>query len=474
MPSEQSGAKTAYRPLAEPIIVGYIRAKGTLSGRFPLECGEKDFGVEVGGKSLQTLRSAATGGFSYRHEELCCEQVPLRRIAEAVGTPAYVYSSRWIETSFRAFDRALGAYPHLVCYAVKANSNLEVLRLLARRKAGFDIVSAGELFRVLQAGGKAGRTVFSGVGKTAAEIDSALRAGILLFNCESESELRLLSERASRLKKRARVALRVNPQVDAGAHPYIATGLHEHKFGIDRPLAEQLYHQAQRWPGIRLVGLSCHIGSQIAQLSPFGDAVGKLVEMAERLRNESLPVEYLDAGGGLAVAYRPEDSPPSIPAYAREVLERVRGSGLKLLLEPGRAIVAEAGVLLTRVVHTKTTGRKKFVIVDAAMNDLLRPSLYGAYHEVRPVLSADRPEVVADLVGPVCESGDFFAQHRRLPAANAGDLLAILTVGAYGFVLSSNYNSRPRPAEVMVEGRGWRLARRRESLRDLVRGESAK
>ena len=416
--------------------------------------------------------TGTVGVFSYRENELYCDQVPVRRIAEAAGTPAYVYSARRIESRYHAFDRALGSYPHLVCYSVKANSNLRVLRLLARRKAGFDIVSGGELFRVLEAGGKASRVVFSGVGKTSAEMDYALRSRIFLFNCESESELRLLSERASRLRVQARVALRVNPRVRAATHPYIATGSKEHKFGVDEAVAEALCLQAQQWPGIRMIGVSCHIGSQIDDLAPFAQAAGKLVGLARRLQRKKVPIEYLDTGGGLAVAYREEDRPPSIPAYGKKLLECLRGSGLKLLVEPGRSIVADAGILLTRVLHTKTTGGKKFVVVDAAMNDLLRPSLYGAYHEIRPVRRNRRRKVVADLVGPVCETGDFFAQNRRLPAAEPGDLLAVFTVGAYGSVLSSNYNSRPRPAEVLVEGRRWRIARRRETYRDLVQGES--
>jgi len=413
----------------------------------------------------------AGDGFRYQEEELYCDSVPARSIAEAVGTPTYIYSSRQIVSRYREFDRAFVGYPHLICYSLKANANLGILRLLARHKAGFDIVSGGELFRVLQAGGKASRTVFSGVGKTVAEMDYALRAGVLLFNCESESELRLLSERATRLRKKARVALRVNPQVDASTHPYIHTGLTEHKFGIEMEAAEELYRRAQRWPGLRLAGLSCHIGSQIADLAPFVEAVGKLVQMAARLRRDGLAVEYLDAGGGLAVAYKPDDSPPSIRDYGKQLLNCVRGSGLKLLVEPGRAIVAEAGILLTRVLYSKYNGPKKFIVVDAAMNDLLRPSLYGAYHEVRPVVRPQREEVVADLVGPICETGDFLARGRRLPVVEAGDLLAIFTAGAYGFVLSSNYNARPRPAEVLVEGRRWSLVRRRETMRDLVRGE---
>lgn len=408
--------------------------------------------------------------FSYRNGELYCDGVPARRIADQVGTPAYVYSGRRIAARFDEFNGALGNYPHMVCYSVKANSNLAILRLLARRNAGFDIVSGGELFRVLQAGGKASRTVFSGVGKTAAEMDYALRSGILMFICESESELRLLSERAHRLRATARVALRVNPQVSAETHPYIATGLEEHKFGLEMPVAEELYERAQPWPGLRLAGLSCHIGSQIRDLSPFAEALAKLVKMAERLRKK-FSVECLDAGGGLGIPYRPEDSSPSIRAFAKQALHCVRRTGLKLFMEPGRSIVGDAGILLTRVVHTKTTGEKKFIIVDAAMNDMIRPSLYDAYHEVRPVICSQREEIVADLVGPVCESADFFAQNRRLPRSEPGDLLAIFTVGAYGFVLSSNYNSRPRPPEVLVEGNRWRVARRRETMRDLIRGE---
>jgi len=426
------------------------------------------------------MRRAASA-FAYKNGELYCDAVAARRIADAVGTPTYVYRTREILARYREYHEGLGKYPHLICYSVKSNANLGILRRLAGRDAGFDIVSGGELYRVLRAGGKASRTVFSGVGKTAAEMDYALREGVLLFNCESESELRLLSERAARLGRKARVGLRVNPHVDATTHPYIHTGLAEHKFGIEMEAAEELYRQAQDWPGLRVIGLSCHIGSQIAELAPFGEAVGKLVAMAVRLRKAGMAVEYLDAGGGLAVAYQPEDSPPSIRAYCKQLLQCVRGSGLRLVVEPGRALAAEAGILLTRVVHVKSTGRKRFVIVDAAMNDLIRPSLYGAYHEVRPVdrnsahssrNSKDaRDEVVTDLVGPVCETGDFLARGRRLPAVEQGDLLAIFTAGAYGFVLSSNYNARPRPAEVLVEGRRWVIARRRETLRDLVRGE---
>ncbi len=417
-------------------------------------------------------RAPSPAAFRYRDGALFCEGVSVAEVVQRIGTPAYIYSANQIAAHYRKFNRAFGRYPHMICYSVKANGNLQVLRLLARLGSGFDIVSGGELFRVLQAGGRADRVVFSGVGKTAEEIDYALRSGILLFNCESESELRLLSERASRLQQTARVALRVNPHIEARTHPHIATGLRQHKFGIEMEAAEQLYREAHHWPGLRLVGLSCHIGSQISDLRPIEQAVGKIVALASRLQREGFPVQLLDAGGGLAVAYRADDAPPSIAAYSRSILRCVRGIGLKVLVEPGRALVADSGILVTRVVHLKTTGRKKFIVVDAAMNDLIRPSLYSAYHEIRPVRRRARETVPVDVVGPICESGDFFARNRKLPLTQPGDLLAIFTVGAYGFALSSNYNARPRPAEVLVQGSRWQLARRRETFDDLVRGEA--
>ncbi|HWP84035.1 MAG TPA: diaminopimelate decarboxylase, partial [Terriglobia bacterium] len=350
------------------------------------------------------LRAAPSGAFRYRQGELYCEAVPLREIVRTVGTPAYVYSAQGVVSRYRAFDRALGTYPHMICYSVKANGNLHLLRLLARQGSGFDIVSGGELYRVLEAGGKPSRVVFSGVGKTVEELDYALRSDILLFNCESESELRLLGERAARQRKQARAALRVNPHVEARTHPHISTGLREHKFGIEMAAAERLYREAWQWPGLRLAGLSCHIGSQIFDLRPIEQAARKLVALAGRLQKAGLSAEYLDLGGGLGVAYRAGERPPSIAAYARRILRAVRGSGSTLLLEPGRALVAESGVLVTRVIRTKATGRKNFVVVDAAMNDLIRPSLYDAYHEIRPVVRRRRAEVVADIVGPVCET----------------------------------------------------------------------
>ncbi|OFV97744.1 MAG: diaminopimelate decarboxylase [Acidobacteria bacterium RIFCSPLOWO2_12_FULL_54_10] len=411
-------------------------------------------------------------GIAYAGNALYCDKIPLSQIAEQTGTPVYIYSANRIAERVDQFETAFGSYPHLLCYAVKANSNIVLLRLLARQGTGFDIVSGGELYRVLKAGGQPSKTVFSGVGKTAEEIDYALKSNIMLFNCESESELRLLNDRAVRMKMQANAALRINPAVNAKTHPYIATGLNEHKFGIKMSIAEWLYRECNSLPGLRIIGISCHIGSQICSLTPFSEAVQKLVEMATRLRKDGFTVEYLDAGGGLAVPYRKEDTAPTIGDYTRNLLKCVRNSGLKLIIEPGRSIVADAGVLLTRVIHVKSNGKKKFVIVDAAMNDLIRPSLYGAYHEIRPVERMKSPMQKADLVGPVCETGDFFARDRLIPSVKPGNLLAILTVGAYGFVLSSNYNSRPRPVEVMVEGDQWKVVRQRESLKDLLRGEA--
>ncbi len=395
----------------------------------------------------------------------------MREIAARVGTPAYLYSCGRIRERYGQFVRALGGNNNLICYAVKANDNLALLRLLAGEGAGFDIVSGGELYRVLKAGGRASRVVFSGVGKTAEEIDYALKAGILLFNCESESELRLLSERAVKKKIRARVALRVNPQVNAKTHPYIATGLREHKFGISIRDAEKLFVSVHGWPGLELAGLSCHIGSQISDLAAFQEALQKILLLAGQLSRAGFPVRYLDAGGGLAVPYRPGDTTPTIAAYGKAIRWVLNGHDLQLIVEPGRSVVADAGILLTRVIHTKSTGRKQFVIVDAAMNDLIRPALYDGYHEIRHVQSRRRPVEKCDVVGPVCETGDFIARNRDLPAAEPGDLLAIFMAGAYGFVLSSNYNARPRAVEVLVDGEQWRVGRRREKMSDLIRGE---
>ncbi len=411
--------------------------------------------------------------YQYSSGILHGEGVSLDRVAAKFGTPAYVYSRATIERNFRRFDRAFGKYPHLVCYAVKACSNLSILRLLAKLGAGFDIVSGGELYRVLKAGGSANKIVFSGVGKTVEEIDAALKAGILKFNVESEGEIELLAERASRAKKRAKFALRVNPDVAAGTHPYISTGMRQHKFGVGMEVAERLYGKASRYRSLEISGVSCHIGSQILDPSPFLEALDRLLALALRLRAAGNPIRYLDAGGGLGIAYKPGDRTPDPTVYVKQILGRVKDTGFTVMLEPGRSIVGEAGLILTRVINCKSNGNKNFVIVDAAMNDLIRPALYSAHHEIVPVKKPRRnKKFVADVVGPVCETGDFLARDRTLPAVIPGDLLAILSAGAYGSVQGSNYNSRPRPVEVLLDGSRMTVIRKRETLTDLVRNET--
>jgi diaminopimelate decarboxylase len=410
-------------------------------------------------------------GFERRSGRLYSEDVPLDEIAAEAGTPTYVYSAAAIVGAYRAYDAALAGVPHSIHFAVKANSSLAVLALLAREGAGFDIVSGGELYRVLAAGGDASKVVFSGVGKTAAEIEYALDRGVESFNCESAPELAALSEIAARRGARPRVALRVNPDVDAGTHPYISTGMSDHKFGVPIAEAEALYCSAAALPGLCVEAVSCHIGSQIFDLQAFADALDRVLALVERLRAAGLEIRTLDLGGGLGVGYEPGDEAPSIADYGRLVGERLAGRGLHLMIEPGRSIVGQAGVLLTRVVYRKPSEKKIFVIVDAAMNDLIRPALYQAHHEILPVTEAARPTIVADVVGPVCESADFLARGRAMADVEPGDLLAVATAGAYGFVQASNYNSRPRAAEVLVEGAKWRIVRDRETHADLIRGE---
>ncbi len=411
-------------------------------------------------------------GFEYRKGELHCEEIRLAEIAERVGTPCYVYSAGAILVNYDAYASACRGKAHSVHYSVKANSSLGVLGLLARRrKAGFDIVSGGELFRVLQAGGDPAGVVFSGVGKTAAEIDYALGVGIGEFCCESEAEVELLNRQSARRQARAPVALRVNPDVDADTHPYIATGRRRHKFGVDIAEAEEIYLRAARLENIDLKGVSCHIGSQILDVEALLAALRKIVALAERLRGRGIAIRSVDIGGGLGVGYRPEDRAPQIADFMRALLKEMEGKNLHLRVAPGRSIVGGAGVLLTAVLYRKHSGEKEFVIVDAAMNDLIRPALYEGYHQILAVRQADRPPITADVVGPVCETGDFFARDREIPAVEPGDLLALATAGAYGFVLSSNYNSRPRAAEVLVEGGGFTVIRERESYADLIRGE---
>lgn len=409
--------------------------------------------------------------FTYRDGQLCAEGVVLKDVAKQLGTPCYVYSRAAIEQQWRAYDQSLASRAHLVCYAVKANSNVGLLNVLARLGAGFDIVSGGELFRVLQAGGDRHKVVFSGVGKTEAEMRYALAEDIHCFNVESAPELERLSAVASEMGKRARIALRVNPDVDANTHPYISTGLKENKFGVDIDAALAVYEQAARLPGIEVVGVACHIGSQLTNLAPFLDALDRVLNLVAQLTERGIGLKHVDLGGGLGIRYRNEE-PPVPGDYAKAVLAKLANVPFALHIEPGRSIVGNAGVLLTQVEYLKDTPGKQFAVVDAAMNDLLRPSLYGAWQEIVPLAEhSNAPERTYDVVGPVCETGDFLGKDRKLRLASA-DLLAVRSAGAYGFAMSSNYNSRPRAAEVMVDGNTFHVIRRRETWEELVRGEA--
>ena len=407
---------------------------------------------------------------------LHCESLSLSQLAERFGTPLYVYSASTIRQRVEAFGRAFRKVPHTICYSVKANSNLSILRLLAEAGCGFDVVSGGELARVLRADKRsAKRVVFSGVGKTRDEMLAAIRAGILLFNLESESELRVLADCAARTKAPVQIALRVNPDVPAKTHPYISTGLQKHKFGVPIGEARGLYAKASATKNLKVAGVSVHIGSQITDMKPFAAAMERVAELVQELRSDGHGIEYVDAGGGLGISYEhgSNEVEASVADYADALLRPLRKLGVHLLLEPGRSIIAAAGILLTRVLYKKWNGAKQFLVVDAAMNDLIRPSLYQAHHEIVAVdgEGASSRETV-DVVGPVCETGDFFARDRSLPPVNEGDLLAILDAGAYGMVLASNYNTRPRAAEVLVNGKYAKLIRRRETVADLMREEN--
>ena len=408
--------------------------------------------------------------FNYRDGELFAEGVALSAIAERFGTPTYVYSRAHIEAQYRAYADALSGMPHMVCFAVKANSNLGVLNVLARLGAGFDIVSRGELDRVLAAGGKAEKIVFSGVGKTREDMRRALEVGVHCFNVESTDELERLQEVAAELNVRAPISLRVNPDVDAGTHPYISTGLKENKFGIAIAAAEDVYIRASQLPNLEVIGVDCHIGSQLTTLEPFIDALDRLLDLVDRLGDCGIHLHHIDLGGGLGVRYRDEE-PPLAADYIKAVRERLAGRDLGLLFEPGRFIVANAGVLLTRVEYLKHTEHKDFAIVDAAMNDLIRPALYQAWMDVTAVRPRDSEARAYDIVGPICETGDFLAKGRELALAE-GDLLAVHSAGAYGFVMSSNYNTRGRAAEVLVDGSQAFEVRRRETVAELFAGES--
>ncbi len=416
--------------------------------------------------------------FQYKDDELYCEGVPLSRIAKEVGTPVYVYSYATLERHFKVFDLALQGIPHLVCYSVKANSNLAVLRLLFRLGAGADIVSGGELFRCLRAGIDPKKIVFSGVGKTPEEMRSALRAGILAFNVESRQELETLHRVAFEMKTTAPVSLRVNPDVDPETHPYISTGLQRNKFGVAVDDARELYDLALGLPGLKVVGIDCHIGSQLTKTAPFTDAVERIAELVEALRLRGVDLSFLDIGGGLGIRYGEEESvePPSPAEYGEAVKAALGPLGnmdLTLICEPGRVVAGNAGVLLTRVTYTKSNAVKNFVIVDAGFNDLLRPAFYDSYHPMRLVRRhPDRAQTLVDVVGPICESGDFLARDRAMSTSEPGDLIAVGAAGAYGFTMASNYNSRPRAAEVLVKGSEFAVVRRRETVEDLVAAES--
>jgi diaminopimelate decarboxylase len=422
-------------------------------------------------------------GFAYlkrrgSNVSLHADRVSLEELANRFGTPLYVYSAPAIRKGLQSFQKAFRKIPHTVCYSVKANSNLSILRLLARMGCGFDVVSGGELERVLLANRAAAKSVvFSGVGKTASEMDLALRTGILMFNVESTSELEALSKAAAGRQRKTRIALRVNPDVPAETHPYISTGLHQHKFGIPVQQARQLCLRVKDDKYLQVAGVSVHIGSQITDIAPFAATMERVAALVRDLRSDGHNVEYVDAGGGLGISYESSGKAvfeQRITQYAAAVMKPLRNLKVHLLLEPGRSIVGPAGVLLTRVIYRKRNGDKAFLVVDAAMNDLIRPSLYKAYHKIVPVTKISQQAEVVDVVGPICESGDFFARDRELPRMQEGDLLALLDSGAYGMSLSSNYNTRPRSAEILVDGKSVKVIRRRESIEDLVALEDLK
>jgi diaminopimelate decarboxylase len=408
--------------------------------------------------------------FNYKERELFAEDVPITTLAKKLGTPLYIYSARTLRRHFRVLREAFKNDDVLICFAMKALSNLSVLKLFSEMGAGFDIVSVGELMRCLRAGADPRKIVFSGVGKTDEEIEAALAANILMINVESRPELGRISAIASRLGIDAPVSLRVNPDLDPGTHPHISTGHRDSKFGIPLSQVGEYYAEARRLPRLELAGLSTHIGSQITDTGPFVEASEKVARIVKDLRTDGIALRYLDLGGGLGIPYQEEPPPPS--DYAAALMAPLRGLGVKFIIEPGRVLVGNAGILVTKVLYVKETDVKRFVVIDGAMNDLIRPVLYEAFHDIRPVIKrAERKIVTADVVGPVCESGDFFARERDLPEAQTGDLLAVMSAGAYGFVMASNYNSRPRPAEVIVNGAEFQVVRERDSFEDIIRNE---
>lgn len=409
--------------------------------------------------------------FQYKNDELYCESVSVSKIAEKIGTPFYLYSHATLKRHFKTFDNAFGAIKRLVCFSAKANTNLAILRLFQRLGSGLDIVSGGELYRGIKAGFLPEKIVYSGVGKKVDEIDYALNSGILMFNVESLEELNLIQTRAKTLNKQAPIALRVNPDVDAKTHPYISTGLKKNKFGIESDVAVEVYKAAMKMEHIKIVGIDCHIGSQITQTAPFEDALEKIKLLIKTLKDLGIRIQYLDMGGGLGITYSDENAPHP-DEYAKVLVNSLKETSLTLILEPGRVIVGNAGILVTSVLYSKRAQVKKFIIVDAGMNDLMRPTLYDAYHAIEPVKKPKGDFIKADVVGPICETGDFLALDRNIADVRKGDLLAVMSAGAYGFAMSSNYCSRPRCAEVMVSRDHFEVIRTRETFQDLNRGES--
>jgi len=409
--------------------------------------------------------------FLYRNNELYCEDVPIRMIAEKVGTPFYLYSHATLKRHFLIFNEAFEGIERLVCFSAKANTNLAVLKLFESLGGGLDIVSGGELYRGLKAGFSPDKIVYSGVGKRVDEIDYALDTGILMFNVESLEELELIDKRAGLLKTKAPVSIRVNPDVDPKTHPYISTGLKKNKFGIDTETAIQAYRFASKLENIDVIGIDCHIGSQITEAKPFMEALESLNALIDELKNMGIEIRYIDMGGGLGITYN-DESPPHPREYARAIVAALKGSHFKLILEPGRVIVGNAGILVTRVLFRKSGKVKEFVIADAGMNDLMRPTLYDAFHAIEPVVATENKTITADVVGPICETGDFLALDRKIPDVKKGDLLVVMSAGAYGFTMSSNYCSRPKAAEVMVKDNRFHVVKARQNYEDLVDGES--
>jgi diaminopimelate decarboxylase len=408
--------------------------------------------------------------FQYQGEHLYCEEFPIQAMAKEVGTPFYLYSLHTLESHFKGFDSAFSKVEHLICFSAKANSNLAILRAFVRLGGGVDVVSGGELFRAMKAGAQPDKIVYSGVGKRPEEIEYALEFPILMFNVESSQELVAIDQIAGKMGTQAPISLRVNPDVDPRTHPYVSTGLKKNKFGINIQKSIAEYELANTLPNVKVIGVSCHIGSQLTDMGPFVEAGQRIKELVQKLREKGIHIQYMDLGGGLGITYHQEE-PPHPQEYAQSLLSELSGIDCTLILEPGRVIAGNAGILVTRVLYTKEGSEKNFIIVDAAMNDLIRPSLYGSYQRIQPVQRNDRPEIVADVVGPICESGDFLAKDRKLPRMEPGELLAVMSAGAYGFSMSSNYNSRPRVPEVLVNKDRFYIIREREDYDDLIKGE---